>query len=151
MSSFSITINNHSGVEHQFLLFQDMPNPTNGPSGAIFTHVYQCSPIVQSGKDCHISFEMEQEYFAICGIARESSDGAVQVLASSSVPVKLGPGGSTVILSTQYGGPDWDKAAAAGLSTDAQGAFSIVTNTSSESTPSMIPCHHFHSLIFREN
>jgi hypothetical protein len=46
---------------------------------------------------------MTQKYFAIYGTASESSDGSVRVYTSSSVPVKLGPNGSTVVLTTQNG------------------------------------------------
>lgn len=133
MSTFSITIRNASNAPRRFLLFQDMPAPTNGPSSTVFTNVYQRSPKIQSGDDSHVSFQMKQEYFAIYGTGSESSDGSVRIYTSSAVPVKLGPGGSTVVLTTQDGqgdDPAWDKAAAAGQSTGAKGGFSIVTDTS---------------------
>ncbi|KAB5583395.1 hypothetical protein GE09DRAFT_300493 [Coniochaeta sp. 2T2.1] len=133
MSTFSITINNNSNVARRFLLFQDMPAPTNGPSSTVFTNVYQRSPKIQSGDDSRVSFQMKQEYFAIYGTASESSDGSVRIYTSSSVPVKLGPGGTTVVVTTQDGegnDPSWDKAAAVGQTTGAKGGFSIVTDTS---------------------
>lgn len=133
MSTFTITINNNSNVPRRFLLFQDMPDPTNGPSSQVFTNVYQRSPKIQSGDDSRVSFQMKQEYFAIYGTGSESSDGSVRVYTSSSVPVKLGPGGTTVVVTTQDGqgdDPAWDKAAASGQSTGAKGGFSIVTDTS---------------------
>lgn len=133
MSTFTITLNNQSNVARRFLLFQDMPSPINGPSSKVFTNVYQRSPKIQSGDDSRVSFQMKQEYFAIYGTASQNDDGTVRVFTSSSVPVKLGPAGSTVVVTTQDGvgdDPAWDKSAASGQTTGAKGGFSIVTDTS---------------------
>lgn len=132
-TTYSITIKNNSNVARRFLLFQDMPKPSNGPSSKVFTNVYQRSPKIQSGDDSRVSFQMKAEYFAIYGTSSDNDDGTVRVYTSSSVPVKLGPAGSVVVMSTQDGAgedPIWDKSAAVGLSTNARGGFSLVTDTS---------------------
>jgi hypothetical protein len=132
-TNYSITIKNNSNIARRFLLFQDMPQPSNGPGSKVFTNVYQRSPKIQSGDDSRVTFAMKAEYFAIYGTSSDNDDGTVRVYTSSSVPVKLGPGGSTVVMTTQDNNgedPIWDKAAMSGKSTAAKGGFSLVTDSS---------------------
>lgn len=153
MSSFTITIYNKSNVARRFLLFQDMPAPSNGPDSQVFTNVYQRSPKIASDDDSRVSFQMNQEYFAVFGTGSDNPDGSVRVYTSSSKPVKLGPNGTTAVVTTQDGegnDPAWDND---GPPTNAKGGFSIITDTSfkypnpSESPP-LAPSFRVVSRVF---
>ncbi|KAG5655637.1 hypothetical protein KAF25_009136 [Fusarium avenaceum] len=127
MSTFQIVINNKYGANKRFLLLQAIPPPTNGPSGDIFTNVYQRSPIIQSGAS-KVQFMMQQEYFAIIGTANKSDDGTHRVYTNEYLPTKLGPGGTIAAVTTQDNNPMWDVNAAAGKTLAVKGGFAIVTD-----------------------
>jgi hypothetical protein len=136
MTTFQIVINNKYGADKRFLLLQANPSPTNGPSGDIFTNVYQRSPKIQSG-DSSVQFVIQQEYFAIIGTANKSDDGTHRVYTNSYLPTKLGPGGTIAVVTTQHNDPMWDVSAAAGKTLAVKGGFAIVTdNTFTTDNPS---------------
>ena len=132
MATYTIRIKNESNRPRRFLLFQDLPKPSNGPSDKVFTNVYQRSPKIESGNGSSTTFSMKQEYFAIYGTSSDNDDGTVRVYTSASMSAKLGPGGTVAVVSTQDGegtDPIWDTAAATSSPpTGAKGGFSIVTD-----------------------
>jgi hypothetical protein len=129
MNTFQIVIKNKYGADKRFLLLQAIPSPTNGPSGDVFTNVYQRSPKIQSGESS-VQFAMQQEYFAIIGTASKSDDGTHRVYTNSSLPIKLGPGGTIATVTTQDNDPMWDVNVTAGKTTAIKGGFAIVTDNS---------------------
>ncbi|KAH7232872.1 hypothetical protein BKA59DRAFT_313137 [Fusarium tricinctum] len=129
MNTFQIVIKNKYGADKRFLLLQAIPSPTNGPSGDVFTNVYQRSPKIQSGESS-VQFAMQQEYFAIIGTASKSDDGTHRVYTNSSLPIKFGPGGTIATVTTQDNDPMWDVNVTAGKTTAIKGGFAIVTDNS---------------------
>lgn len=133
MATFTITIKNHSNTERQFLLFQDMPEPTNAPQGTVFSNVYQQSPLIQSDNSASTTFSMQQDYYAMCGTEVSAPNGRVRVSTSDYTKATLGPGGTIAPLTTinrNGQDPAFNQAAAAGRTSPAKGGFSIETDHS---------------------
>lgn len=131
-NQYTITIFNQSGIPQRFVLFHDMPKPANGPSGEVFTHVYQTSHMVESNDSSSMTFIMRDQYFAIYGTSTQG-DGGVCVQTNASLPLRLGPGGSVACFTTvgQNGQePAWDNSAMEGKTFAERGGFSIVTDAS---------------------
>lgn len=128
VTTCTITITNQSNTPKRFLLFQDMPRPTNGPTGKVFWNVYQASPKIESGNDSKARFEMDSEFFAIYGTSSARDIGNVRVYTNNSKSVKLGPDGSVAALTADGESPKWNDEFAKGKKTAAKGGFSIMTD-----------------------
>ncbi|KAF7552104.1 hypothetical protein G7Z17_g4546 [Cylindrodendrum hubeiense] len=139
MSIYSIKINNESGNDGSFLLFQSPPTPTS----SVFKNSYKASHRI-SGNDSSITFQMSKDCFAIFGTEGEDGGGAVKVSTTSHRAVKLGPGGSAVALTTVDGYPMWDDKQAVGNIADTPGSFCIITDDSfSTPNPDIVPISTF--------
>lgn len=128
VTTCSVSITNHSNSPKRFLLFQDAPKPTNGPTGDVFYNVYQRSPKIASGEKSKTDFQMDSQFYAIYGTSSSGAGGTVRVTTSDSKEVKLGPNGSMVGLTTKDGDPLWDEARVKGKTTAAKGGFSFLTD-----------------------
>jgi hypothetical protein len=123
----TITIHNQSNDVKRFLLFQDVPAPTNGPSGQVFSNVYQAGPKTSSGKT---EFQTDSQFYAVFGTSSGLGSN-VRVITGDQKKVKLGPGGDVVALTTAGGtDPQWDEKSVKGKATAAKGGFSFVTDHS---------------------
>ena len=151
ITTCTITITNQSNSPKRFLLFQDAPKPTNGPTGKVFWNVYQRSPKIESGDDSKTRFEMDSQFFAIYGTATTNDIGNVRVYTSNSKSVKLGPDGSVAALTADQGDPKWNDEVAKDKKTAAKGGFSIITDDKFEfpnkSNSSLFPNHQIFNAI----
>lgn len=127
MASFKITIKNKSNSDRAFLLFQDMPVPSNLNQKNVFANIYQRSPTINGKGAAHTDFTMKQQYYAIYGTSQATADGAIRVDTGDSVPAKLGPNGTLAVVTTvdQNGmDPTWDQSQMANTA-QAKGGFDL--------------------------
>ncbi|RPA87715.1 hypothetical protein BJ508DRAFT_233275 [Ascobolus immersus RN42] len=100
VKTYDIQIVNESNDSQRFLLFQDLPAPSNLDQEDVFTNVFQRSKRIPSGPQSAVGFTLKQEYFAIYGDAKKNADGTVRVYTKNSTPAKLGPQGSATFITT---------------------------------------------------
>ncbi|KAK1523114.1 hypothetical protein CPAR01_13967 [Colletotrichum paranaense] len=127
MANFKITINNKSNSDRAFLLFQDMPIPSNLNQKNVFANIYQRSPTINGKGAAHTDFTMKQQYYAIYGTSQTTADGAIRVDTGDSVPAKLGPNGTLAVVTTvDHNGtdPTWDQSQMANTA-QAKGGFDL--------------------------
>ncbi|KXJ86840.1 hypothetical protein Micbo1qcDRAFT_179475 [Microdochium bolleyi] len=88
VTNYNITIKNRTGGPQSYLLFAEKPSVGGGPSGTVWTNVMkQCPPAPSGGV---ASFEMSNNYFAICGSYKSSPQHGGRVNVYKTLPVKLG-------------------------------------------------------------
>ncbi|KAK6710004.1 hypothetical protein SNK05_004481 [Fusarium graminearum] len=123
-SIYTITIKNNSMYPRSFILFQDIPTPSNIPSRDVFTNVYQ-RVVGVSGKDeGEALFEISSECFVVHGTSTRSDMGMITVKTSDFKLVKLGPQGSRFYLTNRQS-PTFGKEDG---SSEAAGAFIVSTD-----------------------
>ncbi|KAJ3942289.1 uncharacterized protein N0V96_007785 [Colletotrichum fioriniae] len=131
MGNFTITIKNQSNNHRSFLLFQGLPKPNTLDRNNVFANIYQQSPAIDGTGDARTTFSMEQRYFAVCGTAQPTRDGFMRVNTADTVPVRLGPNGTSAAVTGMGGYPTWDRSRMTDV-TNAQGALEIRTDNTFE-------------------
>jgi hypothetical protein len=113
----------------KFFLFQDTPQPTEGPTGEVFTNIFQVSPKVAAEHDgsSTLSFQMDNTFYALFGTS-SGAGSKTRVKTSSYKKIKLGPGGSVVQLSNKNGGIVFNDEAVVGKKCDDKGGFQLLTD-----------------------
>jgi hypothetical protein len=125
--SCELTVYNKSGIDKSYFIFQDAPKPTDAPSGPVFANIYDKSAKIQSGHDSHVHWKLGNSFHALYGTSRASEDGNIIVDTGASLPVKLGPDGTTVkLLVDDNGEPSFDPASQP--KSPAKGGFSFLTS-----------------------
>uniref|UniRef100_A0A4E9DPR1 Uncharacterized protein n=1 Tax=Gibberella zeae TaxID=5518 RepID=A0A4E9DPR1_GIBZA len=123
-TTYTITIKNNSMYPRSFVLFQDIPGPSNIPSQDVFTNVYQRALGISGKGEDEALFEISSECFAVHGASTRSDMGMITVKISDYKPVKLGPQGSRFYLTNRQS-PTFDREDG---SSEAAGAFIISTD-----------------------
>ncbi|CAF3488608.1 unnamed protein product [Fusarium graminearum] len=100
-SIYTITIKNNSMYPRSFILFQDIPTPSNIPSRDVFTNVYQRAVGISGKDEGEALFEISSECFVVHGTSTRSDMGMITVKTSDYKPVKLGPQGSRFYLTNR--------------------------------------------------
>lgn len=135
-TNYSITIINESSVDDRvYLLFQEKPveNPLDAPQ--VFYNIFAEAPPIASGDGSQVTFNLQKEFFAICGIPPAPLAKGVKISTSSFLPVTLAQGGASpspgtsTFLTSIRGAPKWDNAATS-TTDDALNGFAINTDTS---------------------
>jgi hypothetical protein len=129
MDSITCEINiTNKWTNTNFYLFQDIPAPIDGPSGKIFTNVFQVSPKVEAERDgsSKVTFTMDNTFYAIFGTS--SGEGSkTHINTSSFKQIKLGPNGSVVAITNEKGGIIWDETIVQGKKSSDKGGFEFLT------------------------
>jgi len=130
MASVTCEINiTNKWINTKFYLFQDIPAPTDGPSGQVFTNVFQVSPKVEAERDgsSTLSFSMDNTFYAIFGTS--TGEGSkTRIKTNSFKKIKLGPNGSVVAITNDNGGIIWDETTVQGKKSSDKGGFEFLTN-----------------------
>ncbi|WXC58551.1 hypothetical protein SNK03_004452 [Fusarium graminearum] len=121
---YTITIKNNSMYPRSFILFQDIPRPSNISSQDVFTNVYQRAVGISGKDEDEALFEISSECFAVHGTSTRNDMGMITIKTSDSKPVKLGPQGSRLYLTNRQS-LTFDKEDG---SSEAAGAFIVSTD-----------------------
>ncbi|KAF7169652.1 hypothetical protein CNMCM5623_002336 [Aspergillus felis] len=111
--NYSIQVYNNSDQLQNYVLFQTVNVPSGQPN--VFANVYQSSGIIESGTYSQVTFQMANEYYAVCGTNPAPLGDHVRVTTGSAVPVTLSSGetppetpGTLCVMSTTDGEyPHW--------------------------------------------
>ncbi|UZP37032.1 hypothetical protein NXS19_004848 [Fusarium pseudograminearum] len=125
---YTITIKNNSMYPRSFILFQDIPGPSNIPSQDVFTNVYQRAVGISGKGEDEALFEISSESFAVHGASTRSDMGMIQVGVSDYKPVKLGPRGSRFYLTNRQSGGQSPMFHKEDGSSEVAGAFIVSTD-----------------------
>lgn len=113
----------------KFFLFQEVPQAKNGPSGEVFSNIYQVTEKNQAQRDgsSTIQFQMDNTFYALFG-SKSGQGGDTRVNTSSFKKVKLGPDGTVVAITDKAGAFVWDDASSAGKKAPNEGGFQFITD-----------------------